>query len=413
VLLAERDPRYGWVIVGALGVTETVSYGVLGYAFSVVLVPMQQATGWSRPALTGAYSLAVLVWGAASVWVGRALDRRSPRLLMSAGSALAGALVFAWSRATSLLELYLVFVGLGVAMALVLYEAAFIVVTKWFRYRRGAALTVVTLIAALASFIFSPLTERLVAAYGWRDAVAVLALILVGTTLPLHLLVLRPAPAAQADPTPTAPHSPRTLARSGAFWLIVAAFVLASFAGSAIAVHLVALLVSDGRSAAFAAFAAGLMGLAQIPGRLVFGTLGGRLGATRVPVGVFALAAAALVLLMLERSTWAVLVFVLGFGMSGGMTTLLRATLVADLYGRERFGSISGLVSGFVLAARAAGPFGAALVVLLPGGYTTLLGVLALAGAAATWSVALGVRRAGLEGTSVAHAVAALVDEPA
>ena len=61
---AERLGRrfyYGWVIVATLALTETVSWGILFYAFSVFLVPMRGALGWSEAALTGAYSLALLV----------------------------------------------------------------------------------------------------------------------------------------------------------------------------------------------------------------------------------------------------------------------------------------------------------------------------------------------------------------
>lgn len=53
---------YGWVMVAALAVTETVSWGVLYYAFSVFLVPMRSSLGWSDATLTGAYSLGLLVW---------------------------------------------------------------------------------------------------------------------------------------------------------------------------------------------------------------------------------------------------------------------------------------------------------------------------------------------------------------
>jgi MFS family permease len=155
--------QQGWTqpwIAAALGVTATVSYGVLGYAFSIVIVPMQRSLGWSRAELTGAYSLAILVSGAAALAVGRLLDRRSPRLPMTLGSALAAALVLAWSRVDSLLELYLVFAGIGVAMALVLYEAVFVVVTKWFVVRRGAALTTVTLMSATTGCLLSTGTAR-------------------------------------------------------------------------------------------------------------------------------------------------------------------------------------------------------------------------------------------------------------
>jgi MFS family permease len=394
--LAERptrgaDPGYGWVVVAALGVTETVSYGVLAYAFAVLLVPMQQDTGWSAAQVTGAYSLALLVSGLAALGVGRLLDRYSPRLLMTVGSMLAALLVLAWSHATSLAELYLVFAGLGVAMALVLYEPAFTVVTKWFRVRRNAALTTLTLIAASASFIFSPLTERLVAAHGWRDAVAVLALVLAAVTIPLHGLVLRPAPPRDDLRRAGAP-TRRSVSRRRSFWLLTAAFAISSFVGVAAAVHLVALLVGGGVAPAFAAFAAGLMGLAQIPGRILFAVAGRRLDGAILAGAVFASGAAALVLLAATQATWAILVFVVTLGISNGMATLLRATLVADLYGAAHYGAISGLVSSLSLAGRAAAPFAAALLALAPGGYTTVLVTLAAAATGAGLAAVRGTR---------------------
>lgn len=377
------DAGYGWVIVGAFGVTETVSYGVLAYAFAVLLVPMQESTGWSAAAIAGAYSLALLVSGVAGLRVGRLLDQRSPRLLMTAGSALAALLVVAWSRVSSLLELYLVFAGLGIAMALVLYESAFVVITKWFRLRQNAALTTLTLIAATSSFIFSPLTEHLASAYGWRDALALLALVLAAATVPLHALVLRPAPHVVSPRDRTSAHTRRTVSRSMPFWLIVAAFAVSSFVTVAAIVHLVALLVGGGISPAFAAFAAGLMGLAQIPGRILFALVARRLNPAAVVGGVFGLGAVALVLLSLTQARWAVIAFVISLGMSNGMATLLKATVVADLYGRASYGAIAGLVGSFTIAAEAAAPFAAALIAAGPGGYTTLLVVLAAATGAA------------------------------
>ncbi len=74
----------GWAITAALSVTETVSWGILYYAFAVFLVPMQRDLGFSAAQLTGAFSLALLVSAVAGVAVGRHLDRRSPRPLMTA-----------------------------------------------------------------------------------------------------------------------------------------------------------------------------------------------------------------------------------------------------------------------------------------------------------------------------------------
>ena len=87
-----------WAIVGALSVTETVSWGVLYYAFAVFLLPMERELGFSAAELTGAFSLALLVSAVVGIGVGRYLDRRSPRGLMTLGSIAGAILVAAWSR---------------------------------------------------------------------------------------------------------------------------------------------------------------------------------------------------------------------------------------------------------------------------------------------------------------------------
>jgi hypothetical protein len=50
-----------------------------------------------------------------------------------------------------------VFAGLGLAMAAVLYDPAFAVLAVWFDRRRRRAMTMLTLVAGLASTIFVPL----------------------------------------------------------------------------------------------------------------------------------------------------------------------------------------------------------------------------------------------------------------
>jgi MFS family permease len=155
---------------------------------------MQPALGWSRTELTGAFSLALATSALAAFPVGRWLDRHSPRPLMTLGSLAGALLVLAWSQVHDLLLFYLVWVGIGLSMACVLYEAAFTVVTKWFRARRRQALTAVTLVGGRDSFVFSPLSNWLIDLQGWRHALITLAVILAAATVPLHALLLRAPP---------------------------------------------------------------------------------------------------------------------------------------------------------------------------------------------------------------------------
>ena len=119
---------------------------------------------------------------------------------MTAGSIAGTALVLAWSQVDGLAAFYALWIAIGVVMAIVLYEPAFTVLAKWFpdADQRRRAMTALTLVAALASFIFLPLSQALIDAHGWRDALVILAVVLGAITIPLHALVLRPRAAARA-----------------------------------------------------------------------------------------------------------------------------------------------------------------------------------------------------------------------
>jgi MFS family permease len=367
-----------WATVGALSVTETISWGILYYAFAVFLAPMRQELGFSTAQLTGAFSLALLVSAVAGIGVGRYLDRHSPRALMTGGSAAGVVLVLAWSRVHDLASFYAVWAALGVVMAAVLYEPAFTVVAKWFDApdERRRALTMLTLVAALASFIFLPASQALVDAYGWRDALVVLAAILAAITVPLHVLVLRQAPLpGQRAAGPRRPAASSAL-RSSSFWLLSAAFVLASLVTVAMSVHAIPFLLERGYAPGFAAFAVGLVGVSQLPGRLLFGPLSTRLAPHSATAAIFILMAAGGAIVVTAHATGLVIGGLVLLGMGNGMATLSRATLIADLYGAVAYGAIAGVAGALTTAARAAGPAAAALFVAA-WGYTALLWTLA------------------------------------
>jgi predicted MFS family arabinose efflux permease len=376
-----------WAIVGALSVSETVSWGVLYYAFAVVLLPMQRDLGFSAAELTGAFSLGILVAGIAGIGVGRFLDRRGPRLLMTAGSAAGALLVVAWSRVETLPAFYALWVAIGLVMAMVLYEPAFTVLAKWFAdpAERRRAMTALTLVAGLASFIFLPLAQALIDAHGWRPALVILAVVLAVITVPLHAVVLREGPG-QAHTHPTG--GTRAVLRSAPFWLLSAGFFLASLAAFAMIVQAIPFLLDRGHGASFAAFAVGLMGASQIPGRFLFAVVGERLPSGAVIPGVFALVALGIVLIVAVPGTVAVLSGMVVLGMGSGMALLARATVIADRYGSAAYGAIGGVAASVTTGARALAPVTAAVWASIVG-YEGLLWTLA---GLATLAVLLGAR---------------------
>jgi sugar phosphate permease len=377
---------YGWVLVGALSLAEMTSWGVLYYSFSVFLVPMQQELGWSRSAIVGAFSLAFLLSGLAGVPIGRWLDRHGPRLLMTVGSIAAALLVLAWGGVANLATFYLIWAGIGVTMAAVLYEPAFAVVAKWFVRQRGRALTVLTFIAGFARVIYSPLAGWLISLQGWRAALCTLACVLAVGTIPLHALVLRRRPEdlglvadGEGSYVSTSGGSSQAVTersisldealRGATFWWLTTAFVTNVIGVIAVNVHLVSYLVDHGFEAKFAATAMGLVGIMALPGRLIFTPLGDLLPRSSITACLFLLQALSLLVLLWVPGKAGVLGFVAVFGAGFGAVTPARAALIAEFYGPTSYGSINGVLALFLTGAGALAPVGAALGHDLAGGY--------------------------------------------
>lgn len=378
---------YGWVVVAALCLTETVSWGILYYGFPVLLRPMEADLGWSRVEVTGAFSVGMGVSALAALPVGRRIDRHGARSIMTAGSCLGVLLLLVWSRVESLAALYALWALMGLALAATLYEPAFAAVVGWFPAGdRDRALLVVTLAGALASTIFMPIEAWLVERLGWRTALVVLAALLAALTVPVHALVLRAPPprpsstpaGARAGPSPGS----LTLRQASAtvvFWVLTTAFFVGNFTTNAVTTHLIPFLTDHGYAPATAAAVVGWMGAMQLPARLLFARIALAFGAWAVTAAVFLGQAAGVVQLALLAWLPTLVPVVVVLGAANGMATLARATTVAEIFGPAHYGSISGAMALGTNGARAVAPVGASVLMLWLGGYERLFAVLGLA----------------------------------
>lgn len=404
--LADRRWFYGWTLVWIVSFTELVSWGVLYYAFSVLLVPMGDDLGWTRVQMTAAFSVGGLVAGLAGIPVGRWVDRHGARTLMTGGAIAATVMVIAWSQVRTLPVFFLIWIGIGLTMSAVLYEPTFVIVATWFRRDRNKALAVLTFTGGLASVVFLPLTTWLVGWTGWREALVILAAILAATTIVPHWLFIRRQPtdlglapdgtprievlhetASSSGPTTTAPAAQGhdgpaitvgTALHSRQFWWISSSFAIIWGCAVAVQIHLIPYLQDIGFSAAFAATAAGAIGLFKLPGRIVFAPLADRLGHRRLSIAVFLAHSAAISVLAMSHSLVGIWVFVILFSAGNGSLTLMRASLVADVFGLRAYGTISGIMAFVSQTAMAAGPLIVSLLVAAWGGYTPVFWTLAI-----------------------------------
>ncbi|MBB0232257.1 MFS transporter, partial [Streptomyces calidiresistens] len=382
-----RTPPRG--VLPALCATQITGWGVLHYAFPVLLPHIAHDTGWSPAAATGAFSAGLLVSAAVGVPVGRVIDRRGPRAVMATGSVIGTLAVVLLALAPNLRVFAAAWLLAGVAMAATFYQPAFAALTRWWGPGRVRALTVLTLAGGLASTIFAPLTAVLAGHHGWRTAYLVLAVILALVTVPAHALALR-APWPPADrPDGPPPVSPGRVFRSRPFILLTTAFTLNGLTVFAVVITLVPLLTERGASATVAAWALGLSGVGQVLGRVLYAPLARRLRVGPRTVLLLGLGAAGtLALGAIPGPLPLLVVLAVVAGVIRGNLTLLKATATADRWGTAHYGRQSAVLAAPVTVAAALAPVVATALAGTVGGYARVhLLLAAIAGLAALLAI--------------------------
>ncbi|WP_053731504.1 MFS transporter [Nocardia sp. NRRL S-836] len=365
-------------VLVVLCATEIISWGVLYYAFPVLLPTISARTGWSLAVITAGFSASQVVAGLVGVPVGRLLDRHGPRAIMTTGSVLAVLALLALATARSLGWFTAAWLLAGVAMAGVFYAPAFAALTRWYGPRRVSALTVLTLVAGLSSTVFAPLTAVLNDHVDWRGTYLVLAAFLAVSTVPLHLWGLRlPWPPVEHDTG----HAPSAVARSRPFLVLVVAMSLAAFSVYAVVINLVPLLTERGMTTSAAAVALGLGGIGQVLGRLGYARLSARTSVRVRTLLVLLVSAAVTVLLGVVPGP--ALLLVAGSVLAGvtrGIFTLVQATAITDRWGSVHYGQLNGMLTAPVMLTGAVAPWAGSALAAWLGGYPAVFVVLGAVG---------------------------------
>jgi len=363
--VSARNASYQVGLVGWLSLAQLISWGSVFYTFTLIMGPLERELGLSRVESSLAFSLALLAEGLMAYPVGRWIDRGHERAVMTGGSLLAGLCLFAHGWVASKAGLYAVWVGLGFAMAAVLYSPVFAVVTRRFPHDFRRAIITMTFLGGLASTVFIPLTAWLIADLGWRHAMMALAALHVAVCAPLHGVLLRNAPkrcAAQASPQA---HNGRSLKQhmlSAPFLLIGLFVVLMMSVTVALPAHMVSLLREHGLGEAWVIAIPASIGAIQVLGRLLLFFferhfdlhLANRLIPCLMPLGLIALLAA----------PWtgsahgaAVILFVVLWGIGNGMLTIVKGTAIAEYVNREHVASLNGALGLPLALARSSAPW--------------------------------------------------------
>src|SRR4029453_16103514 len=189
----------------ALGLTQITAWGTSYYSLGVLAGPISQDNGWSRGFVFLGFSVALLAMGIVSSTVGRAIDRHGARAVVTLGTVLVSAGLFALAHVRSEPVYLAVWAFLGLGMRLCLYDAAFAALVQIAPSRGRTAISYLTLFGAFASSVFWVIGHALNQRVGWRQTLVLFALINLAVCLPLHWIGLSRREALHDAPTPAGP----------------------------------------------------------------------------------------------------------------------------------------------------------------------------------------------------------------
>jgi len=391
--MAREKFFYGWVIIGVSFLNLAVAFGIW-YSFSVFLVAVSREFSWSRAAVSGVFSLFMMVQSLAAVMIGAFIDRFGPRIVFPAASVLIGFSLWLTSTIESISAYYLWYgVLTPVGICAIGYIAHSMVLPRWFEKKRGLAIGIAMAGVGVGMQVMVPLTQYIISLWGWRVAYRILAIsTLVVLFIPNALLQRRnpeeigliPDGGAMDTeekrtyqgfvdvPKPVAQNLSHAL-RSMAFWFLVASSFFTSFAVQSTLIHQVAAVVGKGFSSAKGALFFGLTGIIGSAGKILFGYLSDRLG--REPAFTLGMGSAFLgivsLMLLTPQYDFLLYAYAVLFGLGYSSVAPIFPARSADFFLGPDFGKIVGIFSLIGGMGGAIGVWFSGKLFDLTGNYTT------------------------------------------
>ena len=353
---------YGWLVLLACVLIMALGYAPLVSCASLFTKPVTEDLGFTRSSYALVSTIASLMMAFMSPFVGKIMSKpymHKALVVCMLGNCLA---YCCYSFARTLPQFYITAACLGFFECGSTMIPVSVLVTNWFKKKRGLIMSIAMVGSSVGGTILSPMIGNLIASHGWRftyRAVGITRLIIL---VPLVLLVIRRTPADMGLKAYGADESGETgkvkrmekewnvslreLKSLPMFWIFVLGCFLIT-ATSAVITQIPASIMDAGYATTTAASIASLYLFVAIPGKLILGHIFDRYG---VKAGVlfgntmFFLSVIALIFIKREPVLY-LMAFLFGFGTCIGTVSI--PVITSGIFGTKHYAEIYGFLSLF------------------------------------------------------------------
>jgi OFA family oxalate/formate antiporter-like MFS transporter len=356
---------YGYWILAVMFFCLFVTSGCGYYIFSLFVLPLQEAFGWSRSEIMIALTIFFLVTGGASPYAGKLVYRYGARVVIAIGAAIGGLGFIILYQMQTLWQFYAGYVVIAIGLAVMGTIPATMVVSNWFVRRRGTAIGIISTGIGAGGLVLSPLVGGyLIPNFGLGTSYIIMAII-TWVTIPLVLLIVRTKPEEmglhpdgiviveelhnnEMPLTSAAGLNFKAAIATSTFWLIAVSFIFNGFSLDGVLQSQAPHLQDIGYSSATAATVLGMTGLGSTFGKFFFGWLCDRIAAKYAWSIAQSLQVISIIIFINITPTspsaalWAYAIL-MGLGLGGWLPTM--SVLTSANFGLVSYGIIFGVVN--------------------------------------------------------------------
>ncbi len=392
------ERKWWLVIVGCI--THAVNTGLSYFGMSAYFPSFEREFGWSRTAISGAFSLARIESGLLGPMEGYVTDRVGPQRMIFIGLFLCVGGFLALSLVDSLPMLYAVIVlGIVLGSSLGYNMPISVLIAKVFRERRSLAFGIFRMGPGISGPMV-PLVGWMIGLWGWRSAAVISGCVLLAIGFPLACVIRKIYTQEEAGVvslesseanSKDSPHSSidpqftlKQALRHRSFWLLSSAMGMRHLVTEGVSVHFVILLVDRGWSTEAASTLLGISALIGAPARIGMGWLGDLLDKRRLVMGLLLALSVSVLLMGYTTQVFVFTTCMIIYSLAYGGLAALQEPIRADYFGTRAFATIQGMSRSVVTAGTFLGPIIAGFFYDVTKSYTIAFGVFGLVSLMAT-----------------------------
>jgi predicted MFS family arabinose efflux permease len=336
-----------WQVLLCGAAIVTLSMGVR-HGFGLWLQPITQAQNWTRENFAMAIAIQNLTWGIAGIFSGMLADRFGAfRVIVGCAVMYTlGLLGMAYSDTPAVFTAT-AGVVIGIAQAGTTYAVIYGVIGRNVSAdKRSWAMGVAAAAGSFGQFLMVPTEGFLISTLGWQQALVWLGLATL-LIIPLAFGLREPGFAGGATPQrdQSIVHALREAFGYRSFQLLMAGYFVCGFQVVFIGVHMPSYLKDNGLSPEVASISLALIGLFNVFGTYIAGSLGQRLAKRKILAFIYLSRAVAIsVFLVVPLTPWSVYIFSSVMGLLWLSTVPPTNAVVAQIFGVAHLSMLGGFV---------------------------------------------------------------------